>query len=119
MKEVQNYLSDEELIQPGNPLIVDTTYDLENTSIGSQTFENLDDLTGSLSQQVFDDITTGSFFDYKNFDKTLQTKIYNGDDWEDYDIKELPNGNYMITLPISNFKVEVAGVQFAVGCLHL
>ena len=60
------YLSDEELIQPGRGLYVDNSYNLEGTTISSQTFENLDDLTGSLSQQVFDNITTGSFFDYKN-----------------------------------------------------
>ena len=33
--------------------------------------------------------------------------IYNGDEWEDYDIQKLDNGNHLVTLPISNFKVEV------------
>tara|TARA_Y100000593_G_C4313172_1_gene339420 strand:- start:573 stop:1409 length:837 start_codon:yes stop_codon:yes gene_type:complete len=36
-----------------------------------------------------------------------EPKIYGGDEWEDNDIQEMENGNFMITLPISNFKVEV------------
>jgi predicted RNA-binding Zn-ribbon protein involved in translation (DUF1610 family) len=33
--------------------------------------------------------------------------IYGGDNWQHYDIEKLENGNHMITLPVSNFKVEV------------
>jgi len=33
--------------------------------------------------------------------------VYSGDEWEDYDIRKLENGNYMITLPRTEFNVEV------------
>ena len=34
-------------------------------------------------------------------------KMYDGNDWQDYNIEKLENGNHLITLPISEFKVEV------------
>mgnify|MGYP004359236117 FL=1 len=34
-------------------------------------------------------------------------EVYSGDEWEDYEIERLNNGNYMITLPRTEFKVEV------------
>ena len=42
----------------------------------------------------------------RSFDLAAPT-IYNGDEWEDYNIEKLENGNHLITLPISEFKVEV------------
>ena len=33
--------------------------------------------------------------------------IYKGDEWEEYDIAKLDNGHYVITLPVTGFKVEV------------
>tara|TARA_R100000406_G_scaffold63756_1_gene44674 strand:- start:22 stop:858 length:837 start_codon:yes stop_codon:yes gene_type:complete len=34
-------------------------------------------------------------------------QIYRGDEWDGYNIEGLENGNFLITLPVSNFKVEV------------
>ena len=42
----------------------------------------------------------------RTFDLANQT-IYSGDDWGVYDIERIENGNHVITLPVSNFKVEV------------
>jgi len=42
----------------------------------------------------------------RTFDLT-EPKVYDGSDWQDYDIEKLENGNHLITLPLSNFKVEV------------
>jgi len=42
----------------------------------------------------------------RTFDLANPT-IYNGDNYDEYDIQWLENGNCLITLPISNFKVEV------------
>ncbi len=42
----------------------------------------------------------------RTFDLTTPT-IYSGDEYGEYDAQRLENGNYVITLPVSNFKVEV------------
>ena len=42
----------------------------------------------------------------RTFDLT-EPKVYDGSDWQDYNIQKLENGNHLITLPISGFKVEV------------
>jgi len=42
----------------------------------------------------------------KAFDLT-KPKVYNGNEWDDYDITKLQNGNYLIVLPRTKFKVEV------------
>jgi len=33
--------------------------------------------------------------------------VYHGDEWEDYQVEALDNGNYSIVLPVSGFNVEV------------
>jgi|TARA_B100000902_G_scaffold304185_1_gene292392 hypothetical protein len=42
----------------------------------------------------------------RTFDLT-QPVVYNGDDWDDFDIVETDRGTYIFTLPSTNFKVEV------------
>ena len=42
----------------------------------------------------------------RTFDLT-EPRVYDGNDWGDFNIEKLDNGNHMITLPISEFKVEV------------
>ena len=60
------YLSDVEPTQDGNSLLIDEEFDFGYTDIGTQTFQNLDILTGSLNQNVLESLNTGSYFDYKN-----------------------------------------------------
>lgn len=40
------------------------------------------------------------------FDLT-EPKVHHGDDWGDYDVSSVENGNFLITLPRTGFKVEV------------
>ena len=60
------YLSDVEPTQDGQSLKIDEEFDFGYTDIGTQEFQNLDILTGSLNQNVLESLTTGSYNDYKN-----------------------------------------------------
>ena len=60
------YFSD---VVPGDSLYslsIDNEFDYGYTDLETQVFQNLDEITGSLSQDVLSDITTGSYFEYKN-----------------------------------------------------
>ena len=60
------YFSDVEPTQDGQSLKINEEFDFGYTDIGTQTFENLDTLSGSLGNDFLDNITTGSYGDYKN-----------------------------------------------------
>ena len=66
LKMVIFYFSDIRPPGVGNPLLIDDEDTWINPQIDGQVFQSLDELTGSLSKEAFNNIFSGSSYDYSN-----------------------------------------------------